>query len=358
MPHISPIAIPGGRSLLGISLGFHAYSLRVDNLSNQWLQEQSSLAWIPPYSLGLVMRLYGTSTALILNQAPVGQPSLVPIAGEYAFVVYSDEYRSETTGVPVREFSLVQSVTDLTLGPQPATPITGVLRLWADPTGVLHRLMSTGADFSEIDTGTVLGGVLNGTLPNPGMAAGAVGQTQLQTGSVTSAAILDGSIQTVDIGNQQITSALIAPGAAASNVGSLGGALSGTLPNPSQVWQAVSLGVNVALAAGTWTTAINLNLIAGTYVIWAVAQFQLGAAAAFYEARIWDGVTVFTSGGTSTAGTNTFQQIALPPTVITPGGLTTYGLQGRCSGAGAAVGAVSPATAQVGATQMFALRLA
>jgi len=70
--------------------------------------------------------------------------------------------------------------------------------------------MAAGSAAANIGT---LGGVLTGTLPNPGLA----------TGSVTSTVIADGTIAAGDL----------ASGAAASNVGALGGALSGTLPNPS-----------------------------------------------------------------------------------------------------------------------------
>lgn len=173
MPQYSPFVLKGGQSLMGASLGFHAYSLRIDNLTNQWLLEESSLAWIPPYSLGTCLRLYGTSVALVVNQAPVGQPQLAPITGEQSAMVFSDQYRTEVGGQAVRQFTLVQSVSDLTEGPQPALPPVGVCRIWADSAGVLHHIHSDGTDATVIDTNTVLGGVLLGKLPNPGMAAGA-----------------------------------------------------------------------------------------------------------------------------------------------------------------------------------------
>lgn len=102
MSHLSPFVVVAGRSVQGVSLGFHAYSLRIDNLSNQWLQEESSLAWFPPYSLGTIIRLYGTAVAMLYNVAPQGQVQLPPVQGEYAIAVYADEYRTETspTGIP------------------------------------------------------------------------------------------------------------------------------------------------------------------------------------------------------------------------------------------------------------------
>ena len=174
MAHLSPVILPGGSSLYGSSLGFHAYSLRLDNLTNQWLQEESSLAWIPPYSLGVCLRLYGTGVALLLCQAPAGQPQLAPIAGEYAVGFYSDELRSEMAGVPVRQFTAVQSVSDLTQGPQPAFPPPGVTRMYAAADGTIHYVLPSGVDRTEIDTGNLaanvatqpLGGDLSGTVNN------------------------------------------------------------------------------------------------------------------------------------------------------------------------------------------------
>jgi len=151
MPHYYPVVLPAGKSLAGDSLGFHAYSLRIDNLTNQWLLEETSLAWIPPYSLGVCLRLYGTGVGIILNQAPIGQPQLAPLTGEQAVGVYSDQLRTEVAGSPVRQYSLVQSVSDLTQGAQPALPPVAVDRLWADNQGNIHHLHSNGQDIVLVD---------------------------------------------------------------------------------------------------------------------------------------------------------------------------------------------------------------
>ena len=82
-----------------------------------------------------------------------------------------------------------------------------------------------------------LGGVLTGTLPNPGMAAGAAAANVGGLGG-----ILTGTLPSPGM----------AAGAAAANVGSLGGALSGVLPNPSIGPTGVS--------AGTYTnTTVNVG---------------------------------------------------------------------------------------------------
>jgi len=151
MPHYYPIVIQSGHSLAGDSLGFHAYSLRIDNLTNQWLLEETSLAWIPPYSLGVCLRLYGTGVAIILNQAPAGQPQPAPLAGEASVGVYSDQLRTEVAGTAVRQFTLIQAVSDLSQGAMPAFPPVGTDRLWADNQGNIHHLHSDGTDYQLVD---------------------------------------------------------------------------------------------------------------------------------------------------------------------------------------------------------------
>jgi hypothetical protein len=356
--HVTPFILQAGRSVQGSSLGYHAYSLRVDNLSNQWLQEESTLTWIPPYSLGVVLRLWGTSVALLIAAAPVGQPQLQPIAGEYAVAVFSDEFRTENPGVPVRQFTLVQSVSDLTEGPQPALPPVSVDRLYADPQGNIHHIHSDGTDLILYDIKQPLSGALSGFLPNPQLAVGSVGSSQ----------ILDGSIATADIGAQQITQPLIAagavaasniaPGAAASNVGALGGALGGALPNPSIVNNFTSLGSAVALTATVFQTAVALTLGAGTWLVLCGIQFITGGAGGIFEARLTDGATVWASGGTSVPAANAHVHIALPPTVVSPGSTSVYNLQGYSSTAGASIYHISPATGQARATAMAAIKLA
>jgi hypothetical protein len=172
VPQFYPVVLPAGNSVQGASLGFHAYSLRIDNLTNQWLLEETSLAWIPPYSLGTCLRLYGTSVALLLNRAPTGQAQLAPITGEEAVGVYSDLLRTEVASGAVRQFSLVQTVSDLTQGPAPATPPVGITRLWAASDGTLHYSLSSGANVQLVDSTNVagyvssqpLGGDLYGTV--------------------------------------------------------------------------------------------------------------------------------------------------------------------------------------------------
>jgi len=63
-------------------------------------------------------------------------------------------------------------VSDLTQGAQPALPPVSVDRLWADNQGNIHHLHSNGTDLILADANMQLGGVLNGTLPNPNHSTG------------------------------------------------------------------------------------------------------------------------------------------------------------------------------------------
>jgi hypothetical protein len=120
----------------------------------------------------MCLRLYGTGVAILLNQAPVGQPQLAPVTGEQVIGVYSDQLRTEVGAQAVRQFTAVVAVSDLTWSAQPATPPPGVTRLYADSNGTLHYLLPSGTDRTLIDTGNLaanvatqpLGGDLFGTV--------------------------------------------------------------------------------------------------------------------------------------------------------------------------------------------------
>ena len=96
-----PFVILAGASLESESLGnFWANSVRVENFSNQWLLEQSAQAWIPPYTVGRVIRLNpAVSVAQITNRSPspdFGQASVID--GEHTDVYYFDIFQPDVSG--------------------------------------------------------------------------------------------------------------------------------------------------------------------------------------------------------------------------------------------------------------------
>jgi len=192
----------------------------------------------------MCIRLYGTGVAIILNQAPIGQPQLTPITGEQTIGVYSDQLRTEVGGQAVRQFTLVQAVSDLTEGAQPTLPPVGVDRLWADNQGNIHHLHSTGTDYELVD-------------PN--------NATVLLLPVLLLGGDLSGQINAASINAAAVTAAKLAAGAASSNVGTLGGALNGTLPNPGLNPASVA---NVPLGGNLSGTVSNggVDIKAGSYL--------------------------------------------------------------------------------------------
>lgn len=331
MAHYHPVVFAAGRSIAGESLGFHAYSLRVDNCSNQWYLEESTVSFIPPYSLGMCLRLYGTAVAILLAQPPVGQPQPAPIAGEQVVGVYSDQLRTEVAGVPIRNFSLVQTVSDLTEGPEPATPPAGVDRLWADTAGNIHHLHADTTDRELVDpsnantllplggdivgflnatsiaAGAViasklgagaaaanvgaLGGVLTGLLPNPGLAAGAVTQRRFAAATTSSPSAASGGF--VDIPDPQITLATsggdvfgVFLGTFSSNTaGAIMGLQVALSPisaispvnqwavNVGQGFMMVTMGLWTGLSAATYTFKGQMSVNAGTITAYATSRY-------------------------------------------------------------------------------------
>lgn len=114
----------------------------------------------------------------------------------------------------------------------------------------------TAIPISSLQSAGGLGGVLTGTLPNPGMA----------------------------------------PGAAAANVGSLGGALSGTLPNPA---------FNTTLLFSYFITGTNIAITCGTSCRWDVTGPASTASLTSGQPVLGGGTGAMTSG-TKSGNTTTF----------------------------------------------------
>lgn len=166
--------IPAGANLLPASLGFQALSVRVDNLSNQWLQEETTLTWIPPYTLGRTFSVYGQQTAFFLNSLPPNIPRQQPvIPGQFAVALYTEAYLNESAGTlfvlssshsdPVRNPSSTAAVVGTTPGPATTTYYT-----YTVPAGRNADLQSVSVVIARITACTAHGTVVAGVFP-PGV---------------------------------------------------------------------------------------------------------------------------------------------------------------------------------------------
>lgn len=202
-----------------------AYGCIVDNITNQWLYELGRRRFIPPYQAGVTIPLAGVVSDSITLQTPGNMIQATPIAGEYVTVSYTEDGQLAGLGINVGSFTAPPPVvvTDFQQGNKPAPPAAGVTRVWADLAGELHRELATAADAQVLDTAS----------------------------------------------NGLVTAALLAAGVAASNVGALGGVLSGTLPNPGINLSAFSNRISGDLTNPATGTIVSLSsLPAGTYVVW------------------------------------------------------------------------------------------
>jgi hypothetical protein len=186
-------------------------------------------------------------------------------------------------------------VSDLTEGPQPAYPPIGVDRLYADTQGRIHHLHADGTDLILVDPSQggvitsamildatiqaadlaagvaaanvgALGGVLTGTLPSPGMAAGAAAANVGTLGVGLTGTLPNPQIATGAVGAAQMTA-----GAAASNVGALGNALSGFLPTPA-------LASGVAIASPVISNPVINGNPTGSPAFSAWTTFSMGVS--------------------------------------------------------------------------------
>jgi hypothetical protein len=92
-------AIRAGQSVDGLEVGFPAYGLLIDNLTNQWYYETSRRRYIPPYQSGVTVPLTGTSVARILCQAPGALAQAAPVTSEYAIASYVDQVMPGGLGI-------------------------------------------------------------------------------------------------------------------------------------------------------------------------------------------------------------------------------------------------------------------
>lgn len=158
--------ITSGKSLDGEQIGFVAQGLVVENITNQWYYEPARRRFIPPYQSGVTIPLGGSQTATLRCIPPGHIAQAAPIVGEYVSCTWTSDPIPAGGGINVGSFTAPPPVvvTDFAQGTIPAPPGVGATRVWADVLGELHRLLSTGADATLLDS-SMLGIALNATLP-------------------------------------------------------------------------------------------------------------------------------------------------------------------------------------------------
>ena len=93
--------IVAGQSLVSRNIGFPAFGLVVENITNQWYYEPLRRRYIPPYQSGASVPLIGSGVANLLCQAPGTATQATPIPGEYATASYTDGSVVAGSGVNV-----------------------------------------------------------------------------------------------------------------------------------------------------------------------------------------------------------------------------------------------------------------
>lgn len=301
------VALPTGahRQLLVASGAQNYPSLRVLNPNdgvvyaarNRDIPDLNITSWdwkIPSQSYAAIPGPFQTLGLYYLDQSGGGRAGDISV---YASMQKLDDPAFVAVG---RAVQVVGTALDITEGVAPANPPANTDRLWVDASGALHILNSSGDSDLFITDETALGGALGGFLPNPNLAANSVGAAQ----------IVDGSISASEIGVQQIIQSLLAKpsvgpnelyaGTAALNIGSLTGALTGTLPNTAMISQQANLASDAALTPSTFQNVLNgpvMSPLGSTwFVMWAANMTCPTTAAILAAALFTPGAQVLSSG--------------------------------------------------------------
>lgn len=174
--------IPAGQSLLGAGLGFMAYSVRVDNFSNQWLRESTTASWIPPYTVGRVIRLNGTQVGQISNTAPTAAVGQLPaIAGEQSTALFYDLDQPDVPGINVESVLIPAGISK---GVQSqASQVSASPSVYTD-TGILLAPFQTVVGLScSLQTSAAFGLVFIGVGPLPLGTGRVLWEGQMLTGT-------------------------------------------------------------------------------------------------------------------------------------------------------------------------------
>lgn len=162
---------------------------------------------IPSQSYAMLPGPFSTFGMFYLDQSGAGRQGEI--------TVYPSQQRTDDPFFNAigRALQAQTTALDVTEGPIPANPGSGIARLWVDTSDFLHILNSAGTDAVAVDTLTALGGALSGHLPNPGLAAGAalnfseIVQGSTATTTSTTAVILSGYSSTLTIAGRVVIGA-------------------------------------------------------------------------------------------------------------------------------------------------------
>lgn len=122
---------------------------------------------LPSQSYGAFPGPWQSVGLFFLDQSGAGR------SGELTVYTSADKFTIPDIHSIGRALQAQVTAMDLSTGQQPASPASGVDRLWASTNDILHLLNSQGTDKQIVDTLLQLGGALSGTLPNPQLAPGA-----------------------------------------------------------------------------------------------------------------------------------------------------------------------------------------
>lgn len=210
----------GGKSQRYVPTGFQFPSLSVLNpndgvlyvSNNRAVESVAYGSWdwkVPSQSYAVLPGPWLSVGMLYVDQSGAGR------SGEIISYYWTERIKIPIFYAIGRALAAASTAMDITQGTVPANPPAGTDRLWADASGNLWVVLSDGSTFKLADSNDPLGGVLTGTLPNPGMAANAVAGVNILDGAVSSSKIQNKTIVELDVvdGIIGLNSSLIQDGA-------------------------------------------------------------------------------------------------------------------------------------------------
>lgn len=105
--------LAGAGQVLNEQIHFPAYSLVIDNPTNQWLHVVNTNHYIPPGVLGFVVRVPALGRVQVEWAAPIGQTQALPIPGASALIIAL--YEQLPPGSAVTQVGIVTTLPQLTV---------------------------------------------------------------------------------------------------------------------------------------------------------------------------------------------------------------------------------------------------